>query len=223
LLVCEGPADAAFFHALLGERAISDFGIRHTGQGNPAGTGGVDVFAPFLNGLPSVAGFYELTDIVLVADSDNDPEERFQYLCKQIGACDPDAKPSVEFKAPSKPNQLKIPSVTMPGAPCFHILLLPSAATQGGLETLCLQAAADRWRDEANCVDGLVECAGAGAWPVTKLAKMKLAALMASVFKKNPNVAFGRIWVEGGKNDLVPLKHPCFDFLETFFRSMART
>lgn len=222
LLICEGPADVAFFSAFVTARGLPEFCIRHTGQGNPSGTGGVDVFTPFLDGLPSVTGFYELTDIVLVADSDADPNDRFQYLCRQIEKAKPDAKPPVAYIAPEQPNQTQRQIAPASGTARLHILLLPAAASQGCLETLCIEAATDLWKDEARCVDELAQCTGADAWPVPKMAKMKLSALMASVFRRNPNVAFARIWIEGGPNELVPLHHSCFDPIEMFLRSIMR-
>jgi hypothetical protein len=223
LLVCEGPADVEFFRAFIEARGISEFCIRHTNEGNPTKAGGADVFTPFLNGLSSTHGFYELTDIVLVADSDSDPRAQFVNVCDQIRAAAPEATPAVRYHLPVQANRKKGAKDRRgaPSEPVMHVLLLPWFTRKGTLETLCLQSAKTRWSKEAARVKELARCAKTTRWQIGKRAKMQLAALMAVTFRKNPNVAFGRIWIEGRREDPIPLDHPCFDRLDALLRSIA--
>lgn len=224
LLVCEGPADVCFFRAFLASRNIPGFCIRHTGEGNPTAAAGHDTFAAFLGGLPSTDGFYDLTDLVLVADSDSDPEAQFANLCRQIQEAAPQAIPPVTYAIPTRPNQEKAANVPAParGEPNMYVLLLPWATQKGSLETLCLKAALRKWPQQGACVGEFARCARTTKWTPGKRAKMRLAALMSVVFRKNPNVAFARIWIEGRRDDPVPLSDRCFDRLERFLRSVSR-
>jgi hypothetical protein len=201
-------------------RNLPDYCIRHTQQGSATGAGGRDQFGSYLLGLPSIRGFYDLTDIILVADCDDKPDESFKYICDQISNAKPQATPLVTFTAPKIPNVPRAKDASLArGEPYISILMLPWAGEVGCLETLCLKSAADAAPAVAVCMEEYAQCVSVDQWPVSKQAKMKLQALMAGAFKDNPAIALGRVWTENPKETLVPLKHPCFDRLETFLKS----
>lgn len=204
LLLCEGPSDEAFFRALIRHRRLPEFCIRHTGELNSAGSGGIDQFGPLLRGVVAYEGFPNVTDILVAADADETPEQNFAKVRDQIAAARPETVPPVHFSIPSAPLERK------GDRPTVTVLMIPWAGVKGNLESLCLSAAQDTAAASARCVDQFADCTGASGWPeVGKLGKMKLRSLLAAKHKRDPFIGLGNVWVQN--EDLIPLGHASFD------------
>jgi hypothetical protein len=76
MIVCEGKSDVAFIRSIISTFNLPDVCVRYTST-KGHGPGGIDSFGSFLTGVRSFRGFYDLTDILLVADNDMSPQANF--------------------------------------------------------------------------------------------------------------------------------------------------
>lgn len=209
LIVCEGPSDEAFFRALINARQLPEFSIRQTGESNAEGGGGITRFGDFLKGIPSWNGFYQLTDIILVADNDLTPRENFDNVCDQISSVDPYGGPPQQYPVPSRPLE------TVAGPPNITVLMVPSENEPGVLETLCLTAAVVVAPDITACTDRFANCTSADIWEnPNNLTKMKLRSLLTAQNERNPFIGLGMVWDQN--TGLIPLNHQVFDPIVDF-------
>lgn len=209
--MCEGLSDEAFFRALIAARPLPEFAIHHTGESNAEGAGGISRFGDLLKAIPSWNGFYELTDIILVADNDLTPQENFDNLCDQISSVDPYGVPPQQYPVPSRPLE------TVAGSPNITVLMVPSEDEPGILETLCLTAAVAAAPDITACTDRFANCTSADKWGnPNNLTKMKLRSLLTSQNESNPLVGLGLVWHQNP--GLIPLNHEVFDPIVSFLQ-----
>jgi len=213
LILCEGPSDEAFFRTLIEMRRLPEFSIRHTGDADLSRIGSITKFGLLLEGIPSWVGFDLVTDIVIIANNDDDPAGNFGRVCEQIRNAAPFGTPPRSYDVPS------IPLEKTSGAPTIPVMMIPAAGRVGNLETLCLEAAVDSAPAVASCVDELATCTGAAAWPEkSRLGTMKLRCILASRHKPNPFIGLGNVWRE--VPSLIPLNHTSFvdvaNFLEGY-------
>jgi hypothetical protein len=96
VIICEGSSDEAFFRALLLHANITDFSVRNSSDIDRSGgnRGGIDKFGAMLSGMATWDGFPDLTDIVLVADADRNPQANFLRVVAQIAGAAPETIPA---------------------------------------------------------------------------------------------------------------------------------
>lgn len=219
MIVCEGVSDAAFVRPLLIARQLDGYEVRYTGEASPSGTSGIDMFRAFFEALPAIEGFYDLKHIVVVGDCDEDPNAHRNYIRQQIGDAVLDAIPPATLAVPAAAN---VPNnhQPSPGSPAVHLFMLPADGEQGCLESLCLAAATAVAKDVRDCVDALADCSGASQWSASKVAKMKLQALLSSTHKRNPALPLYRVWIEHGADQRIPLSDSVFDPLAEFLAQL---
>ena len=209
LIICEGPSDEAFFRALIAARPLPEFCIRHTGESNVEGSGGISRFGDLLKSIPSWNGFYQLTDIILVADNDLTPQENFDNVCEQISSVGPYGVPPQQYPVPSRPLK------TIAGLHNITVLMVPSENEPGVLETLCLTAAVAAAPDITACTEKFANCTNADEWEnPNNLTKMKLRSLLTAQSERNPLVGLGMVWNQNP--GLIPLNHEVFDPIVDF-------
>ena len=103
LIVCEGPSDEAFLRALIKHKRLPEVSIRHTGDADETGRGGIDKFHAYFKGIPGHVGFFDLTAILIVADNDLTPDGNFRKITGQLSALEPFGEPPQRFPVPTKP------------------------------------------------------------------------------------------------------------------------
>ena len=199
LILCEGRSDEAFFRALIGHRGLTEFGIRNGMDSGPNSGGGISQFGPLLTAMRTWKTFDIVTDILIVADNDLDPDENFNKVRTQIEATGQYAIPNA-------------PLVKESGTPTIQVMMIPGTKKQGNLESLCVEAAIDAHPDIAKCVDNFADCVDADCWEeVTLREKMRLRSLLAAAHKPDPFIGLGNTWRE--EPTLIPLSHSCFDWI----------
>jgi hypothetical protein len=210
LILCEGPADEAFLRALISARQLGDPSIRNTSDGTGDRSGSISRFGTLLTAIPAFHGFAQVTDILIIADADEDPPANFAQIQRQIESAEnPSAKPP-RYASPTALRE------TAGHAPSITVLLLPWDNQKGNLESLCLDAAMSADHAIAQCVEEFATCTGTN-WPeVTLSGKMKLRSLLAARHRPNPFIGMGNIW--SNAPDLVPLSHSSFNQLSDFLR-----
>ena len=166
-----------------------------------------------------LAGFAELTDIVLVCDSGDNQKQNFEALCRQITKANKRLAVDV-YPMPSVQN-----IVQTAGTPRLHALMIPMAGN-GGLESICVEVARTHQNKGGKNIGTIIEgwvntfadsaCQG---WTIEKRDKLRLQAFMSACYKKKPDLHFSQLF-EITKNDLVPLDGPEFDDIRVFLKSV---
>ena len=161
-------------------------------------------------GIPTWAGFAELTDILVVADNDTTPERNFASVQEQLRS----AHYGVMEQKYDVPNA---PLNKSDGTPSIAIMMMPENGKIGKLETLCLAAAQDAAPMISNCVNAFANCANTLEWPSPTLDEMKLRSLLGARHKRNPSIGLGKVWSEDP--ELIPLDNHCFDGVVSFLKT----
>ncbi|MEI6135609.1 MAG: DUF3226 domain-containing protein [Desulfomonile sp.] len=207
VLLCEGESDKRFFDRLIQARNIDPlFYVQFPDQGERV-TGGRNKFGRWLEINRSVSESFRanVKAILIVSDKDDDEAISFNAVKREIE------------KAPGFPvPPLERTVATSDGFPAMVILMIPMEGL-GNLETLCLDAAHDKWnlRDELN---NLVDASPAAEWGLSKQCKMKLQTILAATCKARPDTSFAQHWCQNAKYR-VPLDHRCFDSIADFLRN----
>lgn len=201
-----GGADEAFLRALIDNRNLGDISIRNTGDSNPEGKGSFSKFGKLLLYMSTCRGFEEVTDILIVCDSDIDPEENFNNLVRQICTVENQSvMPAIQFVAPTV---FLTPSM---GSPTLRVLSLPWIDEPGNLECLCVDAAKDTTA-HARHVDVFGNSTGAYFWPShNSVGKFSMRAILAATNERDPSIGIGKLWEGGNKDRFVPLGHSSFN------------
>jgi|SRR5579875_154703 len=82
IIICEGEEDAAFIRALIKINNLAPFDISPIRDiGNVGGNTG---FKNAILAADAINGFEKVTDVVIVADNDDDPATSFKSVIEQI-------------------------------------------------------------------------------------------------------------------------------------------
>jgi hypothetical protein len=141
LILCEGTSDEALLRALIDTRNLPEFCIRNGSDLPGDNSGGISMIGRLLAGIIIWEGFSSISDILIVVDSDSDPNSNFREVRSQIQ--------SVTDYAYPIPDQLLVRGA---GSPTMAVLTLPWIDEPGNLETLCLPFA---MKGNCKAVDGL--------------------------------------------------------------------
>jgi hypothetical protein len=229
LIVGEGQSDRSFFDAFCRENGISGFAYAHTGMrfASPGEAeadeqdSSVAAFGKYLEALQLQAGFEKLTDIVVVADTNDrpagNPDRTFKAVRDLIEAATygDDKTP---FVAPPAPN-----AIAAGGVPRVHVLLVPWSDRAGGIETLCMDVAAAHAGDDGKsilkCVEGFEKCIDLNGLTSEKQDKFRLQSFLSGSWKKRPTVRAEQIW-GSPKNTWIPLTHDGFKGVRDFLKQV---
>lgn len=144
VIVGEGKSDSHFFDAFCAANNIQGFGYAFTGMHDEGHSpAGFTVFVRYLFALNSLAGFDQLTDLVLVCDSADNQQKRFHDLRKQISGANKKIGNNI-YSEPERPNV-----ISTKGMPRIHVLSIPIRGN-GGLESVCFEVARDHQNAESD-------------------------------------------------------------------------
>ncbi len=203
LILCEGESDKRFLHQLITVRQIADdFQIRFPSRGKD-NSGGRSKFGPWLDTAKDVRGWENVRAILVVSDNDDDPKKSLEEVRASL-------QNAVGFPVPNTERTM----AKAVGFPYLVILMLP-LGNKGGLETLCLSAAYDKWPVVKNPLDTFVGSVGTDQWSANKEGKMRLQAIIASTCEARPDAGFVGHWWENYQYHL-PLGHKVFDDIAAF-------
>jgi len=203
LLLVEGKDQFYFFKALLRHlRVLETIEIRNYG--------GCEQLADYLNVLPAIDGFLDVTSMGIVQDAERDPASAFDAV---RGALE-----SARSRHSSEPRweRLSVPAepILKAGeAPTISVFLLPDANTAGMLEDLCLRSVQE---DAAlPCVETYFTCLGDRQVRLpANAAKAHLHAFLAS--RPKPDLLVGQA-AEAG---YFPWDSPAFQPVQQFLRAL---
>jgi hypothetical protein len=120
--------------------------------------------------------------LVIAADNDGVPSQKFKAVVDQI-------KDAEDYAIPTRPREV----ARKPPLPAVTILMMPWDQELGNLETLCYRAAESERAETAKCVEKFVKCVGANDWEVAQLAKLRIRCLIASSCPTDPNTSLQRM------------------------------
>jgi hypothetical protein len=205
VVACEGFGDVCLVEQLLKLRQIENCRV-----GCPSRTGvggdGKDYLNKYLAAIALAAdsgAIKELRALLVIVDADLDPKAAFDSACEALRFA--------EYPAPDAPYVSK-----ETGGFKVAVYLIPGANEIGTLEHLLLRAAFDSDSKAEACVDAFLGCIGkAPQNEPNSAAKMKMSALVAASFPKNPWATPGPL-LQSSDNDLVPIGSPRFKHLADF-------
>jgi len=181
VILVEGVDDQYFFEALVGALGIPDVQVINVM--------GRDNLRPFIKQIPSSPGFAQITHLLIVRDSDTNPQGAFQSLAGALQVA--------QLPRPQAPD------VAAPGPPAVTISLLPDSATAGDLEDLCMASVAG---DPATaCVTAYFQC----LTQVLQQMPSPMSKARAHAFLASRDVPHKRVG-EAALMDYWPLAAPAF-------------
>ncbi len=199
VILCEGWGDKGFFINLIKKRNLPEFQIIFPRQ-FPGDTGGWTKFGRFLSGVSTQEDFLTTVKaILIVADNDSNPAERFNEIRKQIA--------SAGYNAPTS----ELTASTTDNLPAIVVAMLPLGGVSGSLETVCLEAAYSKWPDLKNPLDGYISQAPAAKWPNSKHDKARIDCLLAATCEQDPTASLATLWTRKPDQYHIPTDHKCFD------------
>jgi len=216
LFVCEGESDEAFFRELISRRRLKGCGVFSIRKEQ---TPGIDTIGERLKGLQAETGIEACGLVVVVADNDDSPTQRFSQVQKQI-------RLAGNFGIPSKPREIVAP-INVPQSrhvPKIAVLMLPWDDVGGCLESICLEAGSAKRPGLAKCIASFVKCTRGGRWNISKLSKLKARCMLAVQCPKNPDVSFKWSWTSSRvEGDPFPVTQECFGRIVRYLRGLSRT
>jgi hypothetical protein len=208
IILGEGGADEAFINCLIKVKKLGSFEFR-TPHEEKKQRWGKDGFRTRLKALVGEGGILERSAVIIVADNDSDPDEAFKGIqgeIKMAGLQPPDA---VQTKTKATEE-----------FPALSVLMIPSAAEKGCLETLLLTSAAEKYKEQIKCVTDFVGCVQATNWEVSDLAKLKMRCLLSALYEENPCISLTVALLKDGET-LFPLGHEIFQPIADFLTEFA--
>lgn len=201
-IVCEGADDRAFLQRLCRAEGLDEFQVGCP-QGADGRCEGKDQFGKRIDAV-RVGATVPLRGIVIVADCDDDPTDRFRNAQKHLR--------NKKLQAPQAPLSISEDKDGFRTA----IVLVPFDGSHGGLETVLLQCC-DQITAHVPCVDTFCQCVGAPAKQLDA-DKVRLRTLIVALRPDDPGLALSS-WVTD-TNRPFPLPHPALDPLVAFLRQV---
>jgi hypothetical protein len=206
LLLCEGPDDAEFFRALIEERNLPAYRVKHNGtKADP--TGGNSKFASGLRAHYELDGPF--SRVLVVSDNDEDPTKSFNSVRSQVEAY-------FGF-APNAAGH------TLAGPPRLCILMIPWIGVLGNLECLCTDAAKAADKTKASHVDQFSALVGTDKWKSEcRRKEMWLRSNLAARSEADPFVSLRNVFSDKKNRGLVPLREATVKRIADFLIDFAR-
>jgi hypothetical protein len=202
LIVVEGVTDQSVFEAIFKAHGLTDmqaFAAVVHGRG-----GGWSFFGEFLGILATSPGFDKVKLIVMVGD--NDTNESFKNVTDQIH--------SAHY---SRPKAVKEIAHTH-NKPNIVVLMVP-VDRNGCIESLCYEAAREKWPDLIDPLQRFESEMPARNWTENKKVKMRTQCLLAATCKPKPDIAIKDLWQKGAEYAL-PVDGPAFAPIAAFLKSL---
>jgi hypothetical protein len=203
-LVLEGQDDCDFFSRLVRDCQLNGYQAG-CGRGDDGRCLGKDGFGKRLEAIRDFSTV-ATKGYVIVADSDDDPADRFKKACGHLK----------KYKLPVPDSALKV--ATDNSGVRTAVIMLPSEGTHGGLETI-LVGCCDGLGEKRDCVDAFFNCGTVGTSRILDRDKFKLRALVAVHNPSDPSMTTG-YWLSEATRPFA-MNHPTLQWLIDFLRSFA--
>jgi hypothetical protein len=204
LLVVEGITDQLVFEEIVKQHALLDLQPIFSRSAQQQSSGGWATYAEFLLSLEVPQEFERVKLIVAVGDNDND--ESFGNICDQL-----------EQAGYSRPTTAKT-IVSTPKKPAIAVLMVPTQPS-GCIESICYQAACEKWPHLKPHLDMYIAHTPAKDWNPVKLAKTRVECTLAATCEKMPEVALKDHWQKGEKYS-IPVDGPAFEDVVDYLKSL---
>jgi hypothetical protein len=205
-LICEGKADEVFFRRLL-TSVGKDVQVSCPRKDDVDGGTGKDAIHKRLIGLQ--AKFGELSRVIVVVDSDDNPTKAFNDACREFEKANQE-NPKRTYPIASQPAVL----TKLYGAPSTAIVLVPASEVKGCLDTLLLASFKEKYgADAVKCCEIFCECIGARTRGETRQSKAFLRSLITASVHRNPGISLS--FLLEPKNCPVSLTHSSFDAIRS--------
>jgi Protein of unknown function (DUF3226) len=212
-ILSEGEEDAAVARAMLASHADSLPSFDVSPVVDIGGAGGHSGFEHAIAKADILSGFPAVTDVVLIADNDDDPAVSFNRVIAQIQAAQA-AGLSRNWAIPAAPGVKAVGDVSV------SIWLWPSHSQIVCLETLLWQLVRSeaKYKSVVSCVDQATQCAGINGWPLSKLDKARIRCFIALQHRPAPAVSLSKVWAY--YPDLIRIRSAAFTPFLPFLRSI---
>jgi len=185
LCIVEGKGDEKIFSKLCTIADVSNVVFDSPNESH--GGYGKDNFFGLLQGLPTIRGFSGANGVLILQDSDDDPELALHEIKEQLRKANEAIKN--DGRAFGIPQTFLRPTFGTNTPPVVAVSI-PWINEKGALESLVLSAAEKKFPELKSCVDDFVQCAGGlNGWTAGKVAKARLACIVAAKLKSNPTAA----------------------------------
>jgi hypothetical protein len=206
LLICEGVEDHVFFHKLIEARTLQRFHIQSAG-GNTLFANAISQFE-----IEHTRVFNALIDVLVVADNDDAPKERFDNACAEIEKA---------FGTKAVP---KAPQVASKSKPRCTVLMVPWTDVKGNLESMCVDAAKEADKTIGGHVQTFLAMVKAEAWPSpSRYGKAWLRSNLAVRCEVDPFVPLGKVFREKRHEALIPVTDKSFNQIATFLSKVGKS
>jgi hypothetical protein len=194
MIICEGPEDVVLFQTIASHLS-KKLHIVHTGSTRRA-AGGNTKFGSKLLGLTSATGFEKVRHLLIVSDSDDDPDRSFAAIRAQINQAGFGPAPTRPFERGGNGR-----SVT--------IVMIPPDGGAGDLEAICSEVARAVHPNAARDVDSAMAFLEKDEWSASRRRKAWLRVFLAANHA-DPFVPLGTAVDDRGARALFPIDHACF-------------
>jgi hypothetical protein len=204
LILCEGNGDVTFLDKLLLANGLNgDFQVISPNKGNGA-------FGAFLRTAHDAAATFRETvqHVILMVDNDDDPSKSFAEIQEQL-------RTAGGFPVPGAQREL----AKGKGYPSIVVLMIP-LDRPGNLETLCVEAAEQKWALTTK-VAGFMQQTPAKDWGPSKQAKMQLQTIFASTCKYRPDCTLSSHWKHVPDEFHLPITDKAFNEIVDFLRNFG--
>ncbi len=197
----EGTGDQELFRRLCAVHGINGYQFESFG--------GIGNLESWLTGLPGLSGYGQLRLLIVVADNDDHPDDRFMEVRRAVK----------KAKLPTPQNAFELKKEA--NKPAVYVIMLPftppGTPNRGCLETLLFQSASANLPQYVPCVDQFCACVHSDAWiQRSHIDKLRLRILLSAACEGDPNVALSHA-LNPARN-LIPLNHGSLDGLVAVLR-----
>jgi hypothetical protein len=201
LIAGEGAGDQALFSYLCAAHEMTNYQCDNFG--------GIGNLESWLSGLPGLGGYEHLRLLIIVADNDDHPDERFIEVRRAIKKAKLPT-PQSAFALKKEANKPAVFVVMLPFTP-------PATANRGCLETLLFESASANLPQYIPCVDQFCACVVSDAWlQRSHVDKLRLRILLSAACEDDPNL--GLQYALNPAKNLIPLSHGSLDALVALLR-----
>jgi hypothetical protein len=146
--------------------------------------------------------------IIILSDNDVDPDAAFKAVQHELTKASGFPVPATE-RTVAKARDY----------PAVAVFMVPGRSA-GNLETLCLQAAYDKWSLNG-AVDSFIASTPAAEWELPSQSKARMHAILATTCASKPETTFAYHFQEDEKYH-VPVLHSAFDDLAEFLSNFDK-
>lgn len=212
IAICEGTADEETFRILTRKRGIRN--IEFVCADKDCGGFGKNYFYAVLATLTTRRDFENLKGIIIIQDSDDDPNIALREMKAQIRKANRGFEQNERFTIPL---ELLVPAFN-DNRPPLLLATIPWIDKPGALETLILPSIEAKYPEVLECLNNYCQCSQkVNELSTSKQSKMRLASMVAAICKKDPTCAIQNMWNKDEFNEL--MEHDCFNPLEDLFRN----